>query len=234
MKVGLAGWSSIKVNWRKKFKSKLQAYSSLFSVIEINTTFYKIPKEKTIVRWRSEVNEIRKNFEFILKLYKGVTHEDKFEKESYEYLAIYEKYLKLLDGKILLLQTPKSFKDTKENFNKVKKFLNYCKTKVAIELRGFSKESIKKLLKSKKVLYVFDPFVSEEIKGKSKEIYLRLHGYENGKMYYHKYSKKELLWLKEYCKELEKSYEEIYIIFNNIYMFENAIEFLKIIKNEKG
>lgn len=52
-------------------KSRLHVYSLLFNSIEINSTFYKIPQPKTLLKWASEVTPA---FRFTFKLWKGITH----------------------------------------------------------------------------------------------------------------------------------------------------------------
>ncbi len=55
-----------------KEKSRLCYYASLFSSIEVNSSFYKIPKAKTIAKW---VEDVPDNFRFTFKLWRGITHE---------------------------------------------------------------------------------------------------------------------------------------------------------------
>jgi uncharacterized protein YecE (DUF72 family) len=51
--------------------SRLTYYSSFFNSIEINSSFYKIPMERTIEKWAASVPE---NFRFTFKLFKEITH----------------------------------------------------------------------------------------------------------------------------------------------------------------
>ena len=52
-------------------KSRLTYYSSLFSSVEINSTFKKLPNLSTLERWVMEVPE---NFYFTIKLWNEITH----------------------------------------------------------------------------------------------------------------------------------------------------------------
>jgi uncharacterized protein YecE (DUF72 family) len=52
--------------------SRLTYYSSLFNSIEINSSFYKLPRQKTLERWTTETPA---HFRFTLKLWRGITHE---------------------------------------------------------------------------------------------------------------------------------------------------------------
>ena len=51
--------------------SRLSYYSSLFDSIEINRSFYALPKGKTVAKWSREVPE---HFRFTFKLWKQITH----------------------------------------------------------------------------------------------------------------------------------------------------------------
>lgn len=51
--------------------SRLQYYASLFSSVEINSSFYKIPKVATVAKWRQSVPA---HFRFTFKVPKAVTH----------------------------------------------------------------------------------------------------------------------------------------------------------------
>jgi uncharacterized protein YecE (DUF72 family) len=52
-------------------KTRLQYYASLFNSLEINRSFYKVPRSTTVARWAGEVP---KDFRFSVKLWKGITH----------------------------------------------------------------------------------------------------------------------------------------------------------------
>lgn len=52
-------------------KSRLSFYASLFNSIEINSSFYKLPQEKTVARWAAEVPD---DFKFTFKLGRNITH----------------------------------------------------------------------------------------------------------------------------------------------------------------
>ncbi|PQJ12189.1 DUF72 domain-containing protein [Flavipsychrobacter stenotrophus] len=52
-------------------KSRLNYYASLFSSLEVNSSFYKIPMARTVEKW---ANDVPDNFRFTFKLWKGITH----------------------------------------------------------------------------------------------------------------------------------------------------------------
>jgi uncharacterized protein YecE (DUF72 family) len=52
-------------------KSRLAYYASLFSSIEVNSSFYKVPMAATVRKWAADVPE---QFRFTYKLWRNITH----------------------------------------------------------------------------------------------------------------------------------------------------------------
>lgn len=52
-------------------KSRLTVCSHLFNSLEVNSSFYKIPRQETVQRWSEEVTA---DFRFTFKLWRGITH----------------------------------------------------------------------------------------------------------------------------------------------------------------
>ena len=52
-------------------KSRLQYYASLFNSLEVNSTFYKLPRHSTVANWAAGVPG---NFRFTCKISKTITH----------------------------------------------------------------------------------------------------------------------------------------------------------------
>jgi uncharacterized protein YecE (DUF72 family) len=122
---------------------------------------------------------------------------------------------------------PASFKPIKENLDNLRTFFEKEKRnhiKYGLELRGKSWkiDLIKSICKDYDLIDVVDPFERNPcIVPKDKILYFRLHGSPPGnKMYNYKYTDKDL----EYLANLIKNYLScnIYILFNNIYMYEDA------------
>jgi uncharacterized protein YecE (DUF72 family) len=51
--------------------TRLSYYASLFNSLEINSSFYTIPKPSTFAKW---VTEVPDDFRFTVKLWRGITH----------------------------------------------------------------------------------------------------------------------------------------------------------------
>ncbi len=234
IKVGTCGWGFFKpakFTPKKKFSSNLQAYSSLFSLVEVNSTFYRIPKVKTAERWRKEVS---REFEFTVKCSKIVTHEDRFSTgRSIEAFERIEEVAKVLKAKIILLQTPASFKPTTTNIRNLKSFLSTIDSKflIAWEPRGnWDDKIIKEICEEFNLIHCVDPFRHKtQYFSKKKIAYLRLHGLGKPMMYRYKFSDEELADLKKIINKLKV--KTVYVLFNNVYMYEDALRFMKILED---
>ncbi|RJP73938.1 MAG: DUF72 domain-containing protein [Candidatus Abyssobacteria bacterium SURF_17] len=101
--------------WKGKFypekispKEMLRAYSERFNTVEINNTFYRMPKESVLTSWAEQVPD---DFIFALKAPQVITHvkrlKDVGEETSYLFTT-----LSVLDRKLgpVLFQFPKSFR----------------------------------------------------------------------------------------------------------------------------
>ncbi len=197
------------------------AYAMLFDVVEVNTTFYHFPKPSTARAWRKEVDEIKKDFEFTLKAHKMITHISAFtDFESWEKI---KRLAEELRARIILFQTPKTFKDTPENVEKVKNFFSSISGKFiyAMEARGWSRATVEKVFPELGLIHVVDPFKEQPIEQEFN--YYRLHGL-GPVMYRYRFTEEDLKKLKEIVKPKD------YVFFNNVFMYEDAKRFLELIK----
>lgn len=72
IRVGLTSWGDHPDAYSSTTKSsdKLFDYSGHFPIVEVDTSFYAIPKEKSIKKWLADTPS---SFQFILKAYQGMT-----------------------------------------------------------------------------------------------------------------------------------------------------------------
>ncbi|HOP55964.1 MAG TPA: DUF72 domain-containing protein, partial [bacterium] len=81
---------------KKNYRSILSYYSSLFDVVEVNSTFYHIPNISTAEKWRQEVGS---DFVFTVKVSKVITHLDKFSTDkSRDLISFYIDFAEKLDA----------------------------------------------------------------------------------------------------------------------------------------
>ena len=234
VKVGCCGFP---INKKEYFKK--------FSLVELQSTFYEIPaKIETVKKWGEEAP---KDFEFTLKAFQVITHDSKSPtykrlkrkfgdpenygffkntKEVFEAWEMTREVAKALNSKIVVFQCPASFKPEKENIENFRNFFKKIKGKNFIfvwEPRGnWSEDLIKGLCKELNLIHCVDPFKQKPLFGKIN--YFRLHGLNGWYNLKYNYTKKDLLQLKKFCNKTVN-----YVLFNNLFMFHNAMMFQKMI-----
>ena len=236
IKVGCCGWNYFNCkdyfgnNWKEKFKSKLQAYTSIFNICELNSSFYRIPKIDTARRWREEADEINPTFEFTVKANQLITHEIVFGKRSVAIFNSMKEICEILRTKVVLLQTPASFKANDENVNRMREFFGNIDRENLIlvwESRGTSwtEEKVKEVCQTFDLVDCVDPLRRNPLWFSSNNTaYFRLHGFGKPSMYNYNFSDEELKKLKKMVEELKKV-KEVYVLFNNREMYKNALHF---------
>ena len=83
-------------------------YQERFHTVEINNSFYQLPKEKTLLSWRESVPE---GFIFAVKASRYITHMKKL-KDPEQSVEVFLKRIKLLEDKLgpILFQMPPNFR----------------------------------------------------------------------------------------------------------------------------
>jgi len=220
VKIGTCGWSYLPKKYVKPGESRLVAYAKIFSSAEITSTFYRLPKTSTARAWRKEVDEVNPNFEFTVKAPKLITHVSNFSDEK-----IWAKISDIgqaLDAKVMVFQTPQSFKETPTNLNRLRNFFKSAKGfKFALEPRGWSRETIETLFPKLGLVHIVDQFKEAPIKQKFN--YYRLHGKGNI-MYRYRFKDEDLEFLKKKLKR------DDYLLFNNIFMYDDAMRMMELVK----
>jgi len=222
--------------------SVLEAYAKRYPVVEVNSTFYKLPRTSTCEKWWKSATSMNSAFEFAVKAHQDITHTYGFElkKEAIELMERILEICRSLHAQILLFQTPKSFQPTDENLKRAKEFFaTFCEKRITMvwEMRGeaWKGESVipevEKILREYNVIHCTDILVDEPIWTGSLA-YTRLHGLGK-RMYYYKYTNDDLISLKERIEEIFGNYNTIYVLFNNIDMYDDAMRFISLLKGEK-
>ena len=219
------------------FPVRRDLYYKTFQVVEIQQTFYQLPELKTAIRWR---NEAPRDFEFTIKAPQLITHEPtsptyrRYRKplgnkdhygsfkpthEVFEAWKETAEFAKVLKARIILFQTPASFKPLPESIENIRTFFSSIDRDEFIllwEPRGpWKEETIKELCRDLNLVHCVDPFKALSLHGRLK--YYRLHG-KSG--YKYRYTEEDLKWLSTLVGK-----ETAYFMFNNVNMFEDARRF---------
>lgn len=196
-------------------KSRLTYYSSLFNSIEINSSFYKVPKGSTVKKWTEEVPC---DFVFTYKLWQEITHVKGLAFHPKDVLNFISVIDQAGDQKgCLLIQFPPSL--TIDSFGQVESLLSLISGwKVAVEFRHPSwyiseTYELADEYGASVVLHDIPKSRNTRLNNKANFVYLRFHGpagdYKGG--YTPTQLEQHALQIKEWMKEGK----EVYVYFNN-------------------
>lgn len=221
-----------------------RVYFERFGLVEIQQTFYKLPKVTTAQRWREEAPA---GFTFTLKAWQLITHAPssptyrkaglsipEADRERYgsfrptdEVRDAWARTLEIaraLDARVVVFQCPARFTPTEEHIDNLRTFFSEVNRNgllFAWEPRGeWPNEVVRKLCRELDLIHCVDPFQRLPMHGVP--AYFRLHGRSG---YRYRYTDDDLLQLKAWCEQ----HPEVYCLFNNVYMWESASKFRKLI-----
>jgi len=222
------------------FPVSRKRYFKVFDTVELQQTFYQPPEIKTIKRWRDESPE---GFEYTIKAWQLITHEPssptyrrlkmkipssrqkhyglfKPTDEVFEAFELMKEIASILSAKVIIFQSPPSFEPSRKNRENMRLFFNRIKRGdllLAWEPRGkWREDEIRGICRELDLVHVVDPFkTAPQTKGTR---YYRLHGIGG---YKYRYSDEDI---KRFASMIDIS-EDTYIMFNNEYMFDDAIRF---------
>ncbi len=227
-------------------------YFQEFKHVEVQISFYQILTNERLTKWRDEAPQ---GFVFNIKAFQGITHptfmntwrranipregEFGYFRDSQDVEWSWQQTLReadLLGSRFILIQLPKSFRQTEENLKNIYNFFRKIDRKnyqIAIELRGWTEQWIENLCRDFDLIDVVDLNRREPVwLGSKKILYVRFHGKydERGRIYAHySYSLDELEIMAGKIKSFGNQVAEAWINFNNTDMFRNALMFKQIL-----
>ena len=210
--------------WKERFypedlpESKwLEFYAGHFNTVEINNTFYNMPSEKDIKKWKEQTPG---EFRFTIKAHRFFTHMKKLKKDRRfsHRLSKFQDVLHLFDDQLgcILWQLPANLH---KNLEKLEHFLGAVDPdlKHAVEFRHISWfcHEVYDLLSGSGVSFCMisaPDDLPEDVRTTSKTGYLRFHGKDT--WYDYHYSNSEL---KDWKNRLDQigPVDDLFIYFNN-------------------
>ncbi|MBW8362218.1 MAG: DUF72 domain-containing protein [Kaistella sp.] len=212
-------------------KEQLTFYSEKFNSVEINSTFYRRPRQQTLENWFNLTSE---EFRFFIKIPQSVTHFRRLSEtrdDSQDFCRYVQTGLReKLAG--FLFQLPPSFHFSDENLEKVianadPDFLNV----VEFRHKSWWNEEVMQILKKKNIVFSGVSFPKDLpddfIINSNDSAYYRLHGVPV--LFKSEYSDSEMEKLAE---NIKKAGRNVYIFFNNTWgtaALKNALYLKKIL-----
>lgn len=200
--------------------SRLQYYAHLYNSIEINSSFYKMPRAATIAKWAEETGA---DFRFTFKLLRDITHNKGLKFDPHQ-LELFLSAISAVGEKrgCLLLQLPPS--QDIHAFNQLQQIIGFIKSqvkldwKLAIEFRHRSWfiEEVKDWMNDEGLSAVFHDHASLSSplwELDSTHVYLRFHGPAGN--FKGSYDDALLSEYAAYVQDWLAQEKDVYIYFNN-------------------
>ncbi len=231
------------------FPTRQHEYLHEFGVVELQSTFYQLPQLDTAEHWRTQAPP---RFEFCVKAWQIITHPATSPtwkhmstanlprrasrcghlKPTRENLDAWERTLeicRILRTRVCLIQCPASYGFSKRNVENARRFFGQIDRggmRIAWEPRGNWKEHqdvIKELCQRVDIIHAVDILRSKPAMD-TDTCYFRLHGLGPREFNYrYRYSIEDLGRLKDAATAcLARGAQEIYVLFNNMNMLEDA------------
>ncbi|MEM1597060.1 MAG: DUF72 domain-containing protein [Pyrobaculum sp.] len=221
-------------------KSRKAVYSTL-DAVELQETFYNMPNAEKMKKLREEAP----HFHFTAKVFQGITHPPgsptykrtrgfkptekhgllKPTSENFELWEQFTEAIAPLGPEVLVFQTPPSLRPEPYIYDFFASVVG--KWKIAWEPRGetYNDPQLIEKVSALGVVIVVDPLKRTPPAGELH--YFRLHGLGKGEVNYrYKYTDDDLTRLKTIATSLGG---DVYVMFNNVYMFEDATRLKQII-----
>ncbi|MBS7622610.1 DUF72 domain-containing protein [Candidatus Bathyarchaeota archaeon] len=238
------------------FAGSMSRYFEKLNVVEIQQTFYRLPRFSTAKRWREKAPE---GFEFTVKAFQAITHPTSsptWRKASMrvhpkltrrygllrptaENLEAWKKtreIMEALKSRVCLVQCPPSFQLTERNLTNLRRFFLKASRDgihVAWEPRHRSwhdaEDTVRELCSSLNLIHVTDIFKREPF-SENPINYIRLHGLGREINYKYNYTDSDLRSLLHKIEYLSRRSKLLYVFFNNVSMMEDAVRFQDMLK----
>ncbi len=234
-------------------KGGAKAYYKSFEVVELQSTFYKLPRIETAQKWRREAPQ---GFEFVVKAWQAITHPtsgptwwragvipNEQERSQYGHLRPTAKNLdawkrileicKQLDCKVCVVQCPPSFVLDARNVANMRRFFGRIPRNglnLAWEPRHRTwhdnLEVVRKLCNELQLVHVAD-ILKREPQSAGQISYIRLHGLPAELSYKYSYTDADLKLLLQKVTRLDT--EKTYVLFNNVTMAKDCLRFKELL-----
>ena len=219
--IGTSGWSYD--HWEGVLypqglptRERLGVYLPRYNTVEVNSTFYRWPGERTFSYWEAQLPH---GFLMTVKAPRGLTHGKRLYAPE-EWLRTVEKGLDRLQAHrgVLLVQLPPAFA---YDFARLAYFLECLPDglRVAMEFRhpSWHCEEVFTLLERKGTAYCIMSGAQLPciLRATAAFVYVRLHGPDSSALYGGSYSDNDLGWWADRIREWRSMGKDVFAYFNN-------------------
>ncbi|MDD4856469.1 MAG: DUF72 domain-containing protein [Candidatus Krumholzibacteria bacterium] len=239
IRIGPAGWSY--PDWvgpvypAGKKVDELLTIARYFDCVELNSSFYRTPAERTVRSWALRISE-RPGFAFTVKVLSRFTHERAATPDdARRFLGAFEALLAMEAIGVFLFQFPWSFRDSRESRNWLENLATWFKdipTTVELRHASWRNASAESFLAGRGLAFcnIDQPVIGSsmpptEIVTQTRLSYIRLHGRNyhswvrkdagRDERYDYLYRENELEEWKQRAEHLAARVDNLYIITNN-------------------
>ena len=233
------------------FPRKKAEYFRHFHAVELQSTFYRLPRENTAARWRKEAPE---GFVFTMKAWQAITHPPSSptyrkarwsprpeERHAYGFFRptpqvfaaweVTRRIAALLRAEAVVFQAPPSFRPTEEHLANVRAFFRHIPRGdflLVWEPRGtWPPDLVAELCRELGLVHGVHPMEAPPV---TRQVaYFRLHGrvLAPGR-YAYRYRHTEADFRR--IRDLVQGFPRGYVFFNNVFMWEDALRFLDFLR----
>ena len=219
--IGTSGWSydhwqGILYPHGTPLHDRLGYYVQRFRTVELNSSFYRWPKQATFASWRRRLPE---GFLLTVKAPRGLTHAKKLYAPEGWMERIKVCWHELREKRaILLVQLHPNHPC---DYDRLAYFLNQVPDwmRVAVEFRhpSWHTEAIFNLLEQHGAAYCIMSGANLPciLRTTASVVYVRLHGPDTRHLYGGSYSDADLGWWADRIREWERMGKEVFVYFNN-------------------
>jgi uncharacterized protein YecE (DUF72 family) len=217
--VGTSGW--VYKGWAGSFypaelgaAKRLGFYSTQFSTVEINATFYRLPTQNMVRGWHQQAPE---GFIYAVKGSRFITHIKRLKVLKKNILRFFTRVAPLKEhlGPILWQLPPTLQKDLERLDGFVQKLPPDYRYALEFRHPSWNDDEVVQFLKEKQIAWVSvsSMRMPMNLAITSDFIYLRFHGLESGAA--HDYTRAELQPWAEHCRTALRKGLTVYAYFNN-------------------
>ncbi len=220
VRIGTSGWAY--ADWRGTFYSDhlparrfLEFYATEFSTVEVNASFYRLPKPETYARWSMQVPD---GFVFAVKANRSITHIRRLKDVE----PLWEEFMsgaRSLGARLgpILLQFPSSFRYDPHRLDAFLRASATQSVRLAFEFRHpswMNDEACRLLSAHNAALCISDsPGYPRSDVWTADFAYVRFHGRE--RLFFSRYSDAQLTEEADKIRRCLESGRDVFVYFNN-------------------